>query len=354
MRVSSFLIAILVCLGVAGFIFRDTAANTAEAETTTETVEVTKAVSVLAMKSMEQDVTSGIVLRGQTSAFKSVQAKAETSGAVISQPLRKGTLVEMGELLCELDIGTKAAALAEAKARLAEATANNNASAELVKKGIVSETQAISREAALEAAIAGVERAQSDLDHTKIVAPFNGLLESDTAELGDFMQPGTPCATVLALNPIKLVGYATEQQVSLIEVGATAGARLINGDQVVGKVSFISRSADQTTRTFLVETTVPNDNLKIRDGATADIYIGLAGIKGHLLPQSSLTLNNEGELGVRIADGEKAKFMPISVIRDAADGIWVTGLPTTTDVIVVGQEYVTDGSDIKVSYKGDK
>jgi len=313
MRVSSFLIAILVCLGIAGFIFRDTSADTAT-ETETETVvpeEISKAVSVLAMKSSEQDVTSGIILRGQTAAFKSVQAKAETSGAVISQPIRKGTLVEKGELLCELEVGTKAAALAEAKARLIEAETNNKASA----------------------------------------APFNGLLESDTAELGEFMQPGAPCATVLALNPIKLVGYATEQQVSLIEVGVTAGARLINGDQVVGKVSFISRSADPTTRTFLVETTVQNDELSIRDGATADIYIGLAGIKGHLLPQSSLTLNGDGLLGVRIADGDTAKFMEITVIRDAAEGIWVTGLPETADVIVVGQEYVTDGSPIKVSYK---
>ncbi len=403
MRVSSFLIAIIVCLGIAGFVLKRTtiydyftggpearqeqalndakaAVKTAEQQQTAslETLNaakesltqfqnasatsqepekaenVSKAVSVLAMKSAEQDVTSGIVLRGQTSAFKSVQAKSETSGSVISQPIRKGTLVEKGELLCELEIGTKAAALAEAKARLAEAEANNTASANLVKKGFASETQAISRQAALESAIAGLDRAQTDLDHTKIFAPFNGLLESDTAELGAFMQPGSPCATVLALNPIKLVGYATEQQVSLIEVGATAGARLINGDQVVGKVSFISRSADPTTRTFLVETTVPNDALAIRDGATADIYIGLAGIKGHILPQSSLTLNGEGKLGVRVADGDKAKFMSISVIRDAAEGIWVTGLPATADVIVVGQEYVTDGSDIKVSYKGAK
>lgn len=360
MRISSIIIAILVCLGVAGFIFRngdanavsDTATPDGQTQTSEDADEVQKAVSVLVQKSQEQDVTSGILLRGQTAAFKSVQVKAETSGSVISQPIRKGTFVEKGELLCELEIGTKAAALAEAKARLAEAQANNTASANLVKKGFASETQAISRQAALEAAIAGLDRAQTDLDHTKIVAPFNGLLESDTAELGDFMQTGASCATVLALDPIKLVGYATETQVSRIEVGATAGARLINGDEVLGKVSFISRSADPTTRTFLVETTVANENLAIREGATADIYIALAGVKGHLLPQSSLTLNGEGELGVRVAQNDTAKFMPIQVIRDAQEGIWVTGLPETVDVIVVGQEYVTDGSAVKVSYKG--
>ena len=116
-------------------------------------------------------------------------------------------------------------------------------------------------------------------------------------------------------------------------------------------VSFISRSADPTTRTFLVETTVSNDGYEIREGSTADIYISLAGAKGHLLPQSSLTLNSSGELGVRVAINNKAKFIPVKIIRDAEEGIWVTGLPNSAEVIVVGQEYVTVNSNIKVSYK---
>ncbi|MDA9244404.1 efflux RND transporter periplasmic adaptor subunit, partial [Amylibacter sp.] len=76
-----------------------------------------------------------------------------------------------------------------------------------------------------------------------------------------------------------------------------------------------------------------------------------AGAKGHLLPQSSLTLNSSGVLGVRIALDDKAKFIPINIIRDAEEGVWVTGLPNSVDVIIVGQEYVTDNSNIKVSYK---
>jgi len=48
---------------------------------------------------------------------------------------------------------------------------------------------------------------------------------------------------------------------------------------------------------------------------------------------------------------DKAKFIPINIIRDAEEGVWVTGLPNSVDVIIVGQEYVTDNSNIKVSYK---
>ena len=392
MRISSIIIAIIVCAGIAGFIFRNDfnaylntqdviieETNEISPEIKEKKINKQKAVSVLVQKSNEQEVTNGILLRGQTEAFKSVQVKAETSGSVISQPIRKGTFVKNGELLCELEVGTKSDVLSEAKVALALSLDELDASIHqyelrvqaaerqksLLKRGVgteaaveaaelsasSAETQSLSKRQAVANVEARINRATTELNNTKIIAPFDGLLESDTAEYGDFMQTGAPCGTLLALNPIKLIGYATETQVSKIEVNTTAGARLISGDTVSGTVSFISRSADPTTRTFLVETTVPNENYEIREGSTADIYISLAGAKGHLLPQSSLTLNSSGVLGVRIALDDKAKFIPINIIRDAEEGVWVTGLPDTVDVIIVGQEYVTDNSNIKVSYK---
>ena len=392
MRISSIIIAIIVCAGIAGFIFRNDfnaylntqdviieETNEISSELKEKKINKQKAVSVLVQKSNEQEVTNGILLRGQTEAFKSVQVKAETSGSVISQPIRKGTFVKNGELLCELEVGTKSDVLSEAKVALALSLDELDASIHqyelrvqaaerqksLLKRGVgteaaveaaelsasSAETQSLSKRQAVANVEARINRATTELNNTKIVAPFDGLLESDTAEYGDFMQTGAPCGTLLALNPIKLIGYATETQVSKIEVNTTAGARLISGDTVSGTVSFISRSADPTTRTFLVETTVPNENYEIREGSTADIYISLSGAKGHLLPQSSLTLNSSGVLGVRIALNDKAKFIPINIIRDSEEGVWVTGLPDTVDVIIVGQEYVTDNSNIKVSYK---
>ncbi|MDB3864658.1 efflux RND transporter periplasmic adaptor subunit [Amylibacter sp.] len=392
MRISSIIIAIIVCAGIAGFIFRNDInaylntqdviieeTNEISSELKEKKINKQKAVSVLVQKSNEQEVTNGILLRGQTEAFKSVQVKAETSGSVISQPIRKGTFVKNGELLCELEVGTKSDVLSEAKVALALSLDELDASIHqyelrvqaaerqksLLKRGVgteaaveaaelsasSAETQSLSKRQAVANVEARINRATTELNNTKIIAPFDGLLESDTAEYGDFMQTGAPCGTLLALNPIKLIGYATETQVSKIEVNTTAGARLISGDTVSGTVSFISRSADPTTRTFLVETTVPNENYEIREGSTADIYISLSGAKGHLLPQSSLTLNSSGVLGVRIALDDKAKFIPINIIRDAEEGVWVTGLPNSVDVIIVGQEYVTDNSNIKVSYK---
>lgn len=308
-------------------------------------------VSVLVVKSKAQSVDSGIILRGRTEAARNIDVRSESSGLVVSEPLRKGTFVHKDQLLCELDPGTRLVGLTEAKARLAEAKINEKAASSLAAKGFGSETTATARRAALESAQAGVERAEKEIERLQIVAPFDGLLESDTAELGSLLQPGSLCGNVIQLDPIKLVGFVPEQDIAKIKPGALAGARLIGGETVNGQVSFLSRSADQTTRTFRVEISVPNPDLTIRDGSTAEIFIAFSGSQAHLLPQSALTLDDSGNLGIRgVIDGA-SKFFRVSIVRDTSDGVWLTGLPDEIEVIVIGQEYVIDGRRVTVTYR---
>jgi multidrug efflux system membrane fusion protein len=200
----------------------------------------------------------------------------------------------------------------------------------------------------IQAAQADVARAEAELDRLVIKAPFSGLLESDTAELGALMQPGALCGTIIQLNPIKLVGFVPETEVNRVQVGAMAGAQLAAGGGAVrGRVTFISRSADPQTRTFLTEIEVPNPDLAIRDGQTAEILIASEGAQAHLVPQSALTLNDEGTLGLRLVDADNiVEFREVQIMRDTAKGIWVTGLPEIANVIVVGQEYVIEGVEV--------
>ncbi|MEM8631042.1 MAG: efflux RND transporter periplasmic adaptor subunit [Pseudomonadota bacterium] len=308
-------------------------------------------VAVVAVTSTARTVDSAVLLRGETQAARNVDVKAETAGLVISEPLRKGQFVEAGQLLCELDVGTREAALAEAEARFKEAELSDRAAARLATEGFASETRAASAAATLQAAMAGVEAAQTELDRLKITAPFSGLLESDTAELGALLRAGDPCAAVIRLDPIKLVGFVPETAVNRVQLGAQAGARLVSGREVAGEVTFVSRSSDPATRTFAVEVTVPNEDRSIRDGQTAEIAIAAEGAAAHLLPSSALTLNDEGELGVRVAVDGITRFMPVSILRDTPNGIWLGGLPEKVDVIVVGQEFVRDGVPIAVTYR---
>lgn len=309
-------------------------------------------VSVVVLRSTARTVESGMVLRGRTEAARKVDVRSETSGLVISEPLRKGARVAAGQVLCELDPGTRNAQLAEARARLAEAEVNNRAAASLARKGFTSETTAIARRAALESAMAAVEIAETEIARLRIHAPFSGILENDAAELGSLLQPGGLCATVIDLSMIKLVGFAPENAVARISVGSPARAQLLTGERLVGEVSFVARSADPRTRTYRVEVEVPNPDLSIRDGFTAETVIAFDGEKAHLLPQAALTLDDQGRLGVRTATAAgTAKFMPVELIRDSTDGVWLGGLPESVDVIVVGQEFVEDGRRLDITYR---
>lgn len=371
------------------------AAPVEDAQDTAE--EVRDAVAVVAMRSQAQPIDSAVVLRGRTEAVRAVEVRAETTGQILSEPLRKGSFVEEGQVLCELEPGTRRAALAEAEARLEEARGrvpeaeaaveeararvreaelNVTAARSLSEGGFASETRVAGAEAGLSAAVTGVARAQAglaaaqagiagaeaavaaartELDRLTIEAPFGGILETDTAELGALMQPGAPCATVIQLDPIKLVGFVPETDLRRISVGAQAGARLASGDRVQGEVTFLSRSGDDTTRTFRVEVTVPNPELRLRDGETAEILVAAEGREAHLLPQSALTLDDDGALGVRtVTDAGEAAFAPVTLLRDTVEGVWVTGLPDAAAVIVVGQEYVTEGVPVEPTWREAK
>lgn len=302
------------------------------------------AIRVAVLRSHAREVDNTVLLRGRTEAARQVDVRAETSGLVVSEPLRRGADVRAGDALCELAPGVRTAALQEARARLAEAEITYNAATQLSEGGFASQTRLASSTAALETAQAAVERAIEELARLVMHAPFDGLLESDTAELGSLLQPGALCATLIKLDPIRLVGFVPETQVDQLEPGAAAEARLASGRMVTGAVTFISRAADPATRTFRVEVTVENPDNSIRDGQSAEIEIRAAATRGHLLPGSALTLDDDGALGVRVVDPDsRAQFVPVTMLRDTDRGMWLGGLPESADVIVVGQEFVREG-----------
>ncbi|EKE43546.1 efflux transporter, RND family, MFP subunit [Oceaniovalibus guishaninsula JLT2003] len=400
MRLISILTALLVMASLYLLVFERPAlldfAGAAEVPIDVETAPQdgrAGAVPVVAVTSQAQQIDSAVRLRGRTEAARQVDVRAETSGRIVSDPLRKGSFVEEGQLLCRLDPGTREVTLTEAQARLAEARARapeararvaeaearlsearieQNAAQKLSEGGFASDTRVASANAAVESALAAIEAARSgltsaaageqaaqavvaaaekEIERLEIRAPFGGLLESDTAELGELMQPGSLCATIVQLDPIKLVGFVPETDVDKVAPGSPAGGRLASGQQVQGIVSFLSRAADEQTRTFRTEVEVANADLAIRDGQTAEILIASDGRTAHLLPQSALTLDDTGDLGVRTVDDGTALFTPVQLLRDSPEGVWITGLDDFATVIVVGQEYVTDGTSVDVTLR---
>src|SRR5215217_156442 len=304
-----------------------------------------------------------VPLRGRTQARATVSAVAETAGAVDVVHVTKGQRVEVGDPLCTLDQGTRAAAIAQAEAGLAQANAalaqaqlNSDTNADLRSRGLAAANTANAADVALAQAEAGVSQAQAgldnakaELDRTEIVAKVAGLVQDPVANVGAMLNAGGDCATIVQLDPIVFTGMVPERHIGLAKLGLGASVKTVTGQTVEGQVTYIASQADNATRAFPVEIELPNADFAIRDGVTAEAVVNIGTAPGHLLPQSVLTLDDDGVLGVRTVEDGTVAFHAITIVSDTREGVWVTGLPVIAEVITVGQESVTAGQAVNAS-----
>lgn len=291
-----------------------------------------------------------VPLRGRTRAKASVTVMPETQGIVEAVHVEKGQTVAAGDLLCTIDRGTRAAAVAQAEAALAQARLNYDTNAALREKGLQPANTASAMEAALRAAEAGLENARAELRRTEVRAPVGGVVQDPLAQVGSMLAAGTPCASVVQLDPMLFAGAVTEARIGYARLGLPAKVTTVTGQSVEGTVTYISSTADAATRTFAVEISIPNADGKVLDGVTAEAVVDVGTAPAHLLPQSVLTLDDEGVLGIRAVGADsKVAFHPVTIVKDTREGVWVTGLPPSVDIITVGQEFVQAGQTVRAT-----
>lgn len=295
-----------------------------------------------------------LLIRGETQALRKVEVRSETSGAVAETPAEKGQTVSTGDVLCKLKVDARAAQLAQAKAQKQQKWLEYDGSKKLQEKGFRSETAVAGDLAEYEAAKAMVEQMEQQLSDTVMKAPFDGIVDDRRVDVGDFMQPGAVCAVVIDQDPFLVIGQVSERDVASIKQGETGKAKLITGEEVSGTVRFVSRASDPNTRTFRMELEIPNSSGAIREGVTAEIRIEANSVMAHRVSPAILGLNDQGALGVRVVEEDTTvRFVPVTIVADEPDGIWISGLPDKVTIITVGQEFVTPGQKVKPIWEKD-
>jgi multidrug efflux system membrane fusion protein len=295
--------------------------------------------------------TATVPIRGRTENKRTVTVKAETGGTIVARAVERGQRVEKGQVLCRISTEDRQAKLEEGRQALNQARIEYEGSLKLAKQGLISDTMTATTKARMAAAEAQVERANIDIAHTQVRAPFAGLVEETQVELGDFVQPGSPCATIIDLDPMLLVGRVAERDVHKLKLGTTASGVLIDGTQVAGTLTFIGQQSDTATRTYPIEIQVPNPNYTLRSGVTTQISIPIETVMAHRISPALLALDDEGRVGVRTLDSDnRVVFTLVKVINDEGGAVWISGLPEVATLITVGQELVVPHQQVEVVF----
>lgn len=289
-----------------------------------------------------------LTLFGRTEVGRAVEVRAETGGRVVELVAHKGQWVDGGDVIVRLAMDDRESRLREAEAAVRQWQKKFEATQQLSRSGFQSEVRKAEDFAALEAAEASLAAIRLDIERTDIRAPFRGVVDALPVEVGDVVEVHDPVATVVDLDPIKVVVAVPERMVAGVTVGSTADIRLVTGRQLTGTVRYLTRMGSSETRTFRVEITADNPRGAIAEGLTAEVSLPLGPMAAHLVSPAILTLNDAGELGVKTIDDDgQVAFRPVRIIDDTPDGMWLGGLPARVTVITVGQEFVRDGQRVR-------
>jgi membrane fusion protein, multidrug efflux system len=289
-----------------------------------------------------------ILTQGQLEPRRRVEIRAETAGRIVDLPTAKGQRIRAGDLLARLAEDDRRVQIARAQAEVANQELAVAGHRSLKDKGLQAETQLKAAEAALAAARAELERLELDLAWTRVLAPFDGVLETRLVELGSLVERGDTIAELVDDGMLLAVGYVPQQSAGELELGQTVLVRLLDGRQVEGRLSYLARVAESGTRSFRIEAEVANRDRLLPAGVSAELRIQLGEVSAHFLSPAALTLDDAGRVGIKsVGADETVDFHTISMIRTEANGIWVAGLPEQVRVIVQGQGFVTPGEVVE-------
>lgn len=308
--------------------------------------------TVLVREAGTADRAVSIQMRGRTEAGRQVAVRAETTARIVRLPATEGARVARGDVLCELEDAGRGAGLAQAEAAAVQARADAAAAERLFDEGFAAATQRDAARAALRGAEAVLERARKADGDSAIRAPIAGTVSAVPVEAGDVLSAGSVCAVVSDLSTVVIAGELGAAEAAAVRVGDAARA-VVDGEELVARVRFVSPVADSETRAFRVELEADQS---LRDGLSALATIDAAPSAASLVPRGAVVLGDDGRIGVRIAQGAADEavvaFVPVSVVGESREGAYVAGLPAGSRVIIRGQDYVSAGTKVSVAEEG--
>lgn len=291
-----------------------------------------------------------IVAQGQVKPERAATLRALTAGQVEAVLVESGERVDKDTVLVRLAMDDRESRLQEARALLQQRQREHEAAQRLGASGLQSEVKQDEAAAALASARAALRWIELDIEHTRIKAPFDGIVDEVLVEVGDYASGQNPVATVVDNSPLMAEVYLSQRHFDSVTLGGEASVTLVSGDTRTGRITTVSPRAEESSRTFRIEIRVPNPG-GVPANTSAEVVIPTGMISAHRVSPSLLELDDAGNLGAKIVtDSGQVAFTEVEIVRSDPRGVWVTGLPARVRVITVGGGFVTPGQVVDTEH----
>ena len=285
---------------------------------------------------------------GTLKAFQGIELAAEVGGTVKTVQFDSGEKVSAGQPIVEMDSGRN-----------------------LVARQAISKSEFDRLSAELQKANASVAQLRATLDKKRIVAPFAGTVGIRQVDVGTYVSPGTPIATLQDLSTLFVDFFLPEQDAPLLAIGQSVllSVAAYPGEEFVAEIVAINPKVETTTRNLQVRSRLANPDGKLLPGMFANLQVLLPNPQLRVVvPETAVTFTLYGN-SVYVIREERADERPADLAAPSADEpprllaerryvetgerrdgrvVVLKGLEAGEQVVTAGQLKLDNGSHVRI------
>jgi len=308
-------------------------------------------VSVNVSPVSKMSINDSLQLTGYMEAYSEIDIAAEAPGIITSLNATLGQEKSKGSLIATIDDKLKKLAVQTAGISITKLKKDLERYNNLYKGGTVTEQQLNEAQNLYDNAEIQLEQAEKQLSDATIKSPISGIIIKKQIEEGEYINIGSPIATIVDISKLKIKLNVSEVNVYQLKLNdkAIITTDVYPGVTFEGSISFISSQGDDS-HNYPVEIVIPNNSkYPLKSGTFANVMIKLPVTAEALyIPRESL-LGSITEASVYVAENNKAVVKKI-VVGNGNDKFIkvISGLKEGEKVIVNGQINLSDNKAIKI------
>jgi len=280
----------------------------------------------------------------------------------------------------EANVDVARSNLEQTKAELQDATLSFNRNKELIARGVIAQSvydDALARyqkssaavtaaEAALKASSAGVKAANVALEYTFIRAPFDAVVLTKDADVGDIVTPLGAAAnakasvvTIADMGSLEVEADVSESNLSQIRLDQPCEIQLdaLPDQRFRGEIQMIVPTADRSKATVMVKVRFLDKDSRILPEMSAKVaFLSRPATEEEKKRRTALNqaalFNRKNRKVVFLVKGDKVVETPISVGSPIGDMIEVLeGVKAGDQIVLNPSDRLKNGSKIKIEEK---
>jgi RND family efflux transporter MFP subunit len=219
-------------------------------------------------------------------------------------------------------------------------------------------------EAVVHAAEAALQNAKASLDYTLIRAPFDAVVLTKNADIGDIVTPLGAAAnakaavvTIADMNSLQVEVDVSETSITTVRVGQPCDIQLdaLPDTRFRGEVYAIVPTIDRSKATVLVKVRFLDKDRRMLPDMSAKVSflprkLAPEEMKPRLAAGRSALINLNGKTFAYLLEGNRVRETPVRVGATFGDMVEIlSGLKAGDRVVVTPPKGLKDGSRVKVA-----